>query len=258
MAPMVHWPEAMVTFDTTNGALFSADAFGTFGALDGNVFADEVDFPHKWLPDARRYYTNIVGKYGSPVQGLLKKVAGLPISTICPLHGPIWRQDIGWYVDKYQKWSTYTPEETAVMIAYASIYGDTENAAELLAAKLADAGVRDIAMYDVSGTHPSDLVAESFRCSHLVFASVTYNGGIFPAMETLLLDLKAHMLQNRTVAIMQNGSWAPTCGNQMKTILSGLKNMTILEPEVCVRSAVKAQQREEIETLAAAIADSMQ
>ena len=196
-APMVHWPEVMVTYDMTDNILFSADAFGTFGALNGNLFADEYEFKTQWLSEARRYYTNIVGKYGVQVQALLKKAGGLDIAMICPLHGPIWRKDIAWFVDKYTKWATYTPEEDAVMIAYGSIYGGTENAANILARDLADKGVRNIVVYDVSKTHPSVIVSEAFRCSHLVFASSTYNSGIFVNMETVLLDLKAHNLQNR-------------------------------------------------------------
>ncbi|MDD4511134.1 MAG: FprA family A-type flavoprotein, partial [Oscillospiraceae bacterium] len=185
MAPMVHWPEAMVTYDITDKILYSSDAFGTFGAINGNLFADEVDFETEWLPDARRYYTNIVGKYGTQVQALLKKAANLEINMICSLHGPVWRKNIGWFIDKYLKWSSYTPEDQAVMIVYGSIYGNTENAANILASKLADAGVRNIAMYDASVTHPSVIVSEAFRCSHLVFASATYNAGIFCNMETV-------------------------------------------------------------------------
>lgn len=251
MAPMVHWPEVMVTYDMTDRVLFSADAFGTFGALDGNIFADELRFERDWLDDARRYYTNIVGKYGTQVQTLLQKSAKLDIGYICPLHGPIWRKDISWFIEKYQKWSTYTPEENAVMIAYASVYGDTENAASILAGKLSDGGVKNIVMYDVSVTHPSVIVAEAFRCSHLVFASTTYNAGIFCNMETALMDLKAHNLQNRTIAILENGSWAPTAGNLMREIFSGMKNMTILENGVTIRSAVKQEQLSAIESMAA-------
>ena len=229
MAPMVHWPEVMVTYDTTDKILFSADAFGTFGAINGNLFADEIEFEHKWLDDARRYYTNIVGKYGAQVQALLKKASNVEIGMICPLHGPVWRKNIEWFVEKYQKWSTYEPEDQGVMIAYASIYGNTENAANVLASRLADKGLKNIAMYDVSVTHPSVVVSEAFRASHLVFASPTYNGGIFPNMETVLLDLKAHNLQKRTVAFMQNGTWAATSGRQMNEMVSGMKQMTVLD-----------------------------
>ena len=177
MIPMVHWPEAMVTYDAYDKVLFSADAFGTFGALNGNVFADEVNFKEEWLDDARRYLVNIVGKYGVQVQAALKKALTLDIAMICPLHGPIWREDLGWFIEKYQKWSTYTPEDHNVLILYASIYGNTENAADVLAGKLADAGEKNIAVYDVSVTDPSYLVAEAFRCDRIVFACPTYNAG---------------------------------------------------------------------------------
>ena len=229
MAPMVHWPEAMVTYDETEKILYSADAFGSFGALDGNLFADQVDFDRDWMGDARRYYTNIVGKYGTQVQALLKKASALEIEKICPLHGPVWRKNISHFIDKYNKWSTYTPEETAVMVVYASVYGNTENTAEIIASRLSERGVRNVVMYDVSETHPSVIVSEAFRCSHIIFASTTYNAGIFCNMETVLLDLKAHNLQNRTVAVIENGSWAATAGELMRKILSSMKNITILE-----------------------------
>lgn len=257
MAPMVHWPEVMVTYDTTDKTLFSADAFGTFGAMNGNLFADEVNFERDWLDDARRYYTNIVGKYGPSVQTLLKKASGLDIRTLCPLHGPVWREDISWYVDKYLTWSSYEPEEKAVMIAYGSIYGNTVNAANILACKLAERGIRNIAMYDASSTHPSTIISEAFRCSHLVFPSATYNGGIFSSMEHVLMDLKAHNLQNRTVALMENGSWGVLSGKQMKEIIGSMKNMTILEQMVTVKSSLKESQIEELDSMADAIAESM-
>ena len=257
MAPMVHWPEVMVTYDMTDKILFSADAFGTFGAMNGNIFADEVNFERDWLDDARRYYTNIVGKFGTSVQTLLKKAAGLDIQMICPLHGPVWRENISWYVDKYLTWGSYAPEERAVMIAYGSIYGNTENAANILACRLADRGVRNIAVYDVSSTHPSVLVSEAFRCSHLVFASVTYNGGIFTNMERVLGDLKAHALQNRTVALMENGSWGLIAAKQMKEIISTMKNMEILEPSLSIKSSLKKGQEAEIDAIADAIAASV-
>lgn len=257
MAPMVHWPEAMVTYDVTTKTLYSADAFGTFGALSGNLFADALDFEGEWLADARRYYTNIVGKYGTQVQALLKKASTVEIDMICPLHGPVWRSNIAWFLEKYQKWSTYTPEEDAVMIAYASVYGNTENAANILAAKLAERGVKKIAMYDVSVTHPSVIVAEAFRCSHLVFASTTYNAGIFCNMETALLDLAAHNLQNRTVAILENGSWAATSGKLMTEILSKLKNITFLGDKLTIRSSLKEDQLAALDALADALAQSM-
>ena len=257
MAPMVHWPEAMVTYDTISHTLFSADAFGTFGALNGNLFADEVNFEAEWLDDARRYYTNIVGKYGPQVQKLLEKAAGLEIETICPLHGPVWRENIGWFIEKYQRWSTYTPEDEGVVIAYGSIYGNTENAANALAARLGDAGVKNIKMYDVSQTHPSVIVSEAFRASHLVFASSTYNAGLFCNMETALLDVAAHNLQNRTIALIENGTWAPAAGKAMREILGRLKNCTILDKSVTVKSALKDSQAAELDALADAILATM-
>lgn len=257
MAPMVHWPEVMVTYDMTDKTLFSADAFGTFGAMNGNIFADELNFERDWLDDARRYYTNIVGKYGPSVQALLKKAAGLEINMICPLHGPVWRENISWYVNKYLTWSSYEPEEKAVMIAYGSIYGNTENAANILACKLADKGVKNIVVYDVSATHESVIISEAFRCSTLVFASATYNGGIFSNMEHVLMDLKAHNLQNRTVALIENGSWGVVSGKQMREILSGMKNMNVLEQTVTLKSSLKDSQEEALEELAQAVADSL-
>lgn len=250
MAPMVHWPEAMVTYDKTDKVLFSADAFGTFGAFSGNLFADELNFEKDWLDDARRYYTNIVGKYGPQVQNLLKKVAGLDIQYICPLHGPIWRKDVAWFLEKYQRWSSYTPEDRGVVIAYGSVYGHTENAAAILANRLSEKGVHNIAMYDVSNTHPSVLVSEAFRCSHLVIASATYNNGIFTPMETVLMDLKAHNLQNRTVAVIENGSWAPQAGKLIRGCFEGMKNITVLEQGVTLKSSVKEEQRAALEELA--------
>ena len=258
MAPMVHWPEVMVTYDMTDKILFSADAFGTFGAMNGNLFADEVNFERDWLDDARRYYTNIVGKFGPSVQTLLKKASALEIEMLCPLHGPVWRENIGWYVDKYLTWSSYAPEEKAVMIAYGSIYGNTENAANILACRLADLGVKNIAMYDVSSTHPSYLISEAFRCSHMVLASVTYNGGLFSYMEHFLSDLKAHGLQNRTVALIENGSWGILSGKIMGEALAGMKNMNVLEGTVSIKSSLKDGQEASLEALAKAVWGSMQ
>ncbi len=250
MAPMVHWPEVMVTYDEKDKILFSADAFGTFGALAGNIFDDEITFDTTWMNDARRYYTNIVGKYGVQVQTLLKKAASLDIEMICPLHGPIWRKDLGLLLEKYQKWSTYEPEDKTVMIAYATMYGNTENAANVLAGMLADKGVKNIAMYDVSETDVSELVAESFRCSHLVLAAPTYNSGIQPKMEAYLSDIKALNLQNRTVAVIDNGTWAATAGKQMIGTLEGMKNMTILENTISIKSALAENQLGALEALA--------
>ena len=252
MAPLVHWPEVMMTYDTTDKILFSADAFGTFGAINGNIFADEVDFERDWLDDARRYYTNIVGKYGTPVQNVLKKTAGLDIRYLCPLHGPIWRENIGWFIEKYQRWSSYTPE--AVAIFCGSIYGHTENACEILASRLAEKGVRHVRLFDVSHTDVSELVSEAFRCSHLVFASATYNGGIYTPVETLLLELKAHALQNRTVALIENGSWGPAAARLMAKHLEEMKGMEQIAPPITVKSAVKEEQYQQLLSLADAIA----
>jgi len=257
MAPMVHWPEVMVTYDTTGGVLFSADAFGTFGAINGNLFADELDFDRDCLDEARRYYTNIVGKYGAQVQALLKKASALDIKMICPLHGPVWRKDFGYFIGKYDIWSRYEPETTGVMIAYGSIYGNTENVADILAAKLAEKGVRDIAMYDVSKTDVSYLVSSAFQFSHIVLASSTYNNGIFTPMENFLLDIKAHALQNRTLAVVENGSWAPQSGKLIRSILETMKNMQVLGENLTLKSCLKECQMNDLETLAETIANDI-
>ena len=256
MAPMVHWPEVMVTYDTADGILFSADAFGTFGALNGALFADEVDFFGDYLKEARRYYTNIVGKYGTQVQALLKKAATVEIHMICPLHGFVWRRGIGDYLVKYQQWSRYEPEVTGVMIAYASVYGNTENAANILACRLRDLGICTT-VFDVSVTASSEIVAAAFEYSHLVFASTTYNAGIFISMDELLRDLASHNLQNRTVAFIENGSWAATSGKLMKEIIGSLKNMTVLEQTVSLKSSLREAQLDDIGALAEAIAATM-
>ena len=251
-APMVHWPEVMFTYIPEDGTLFSADAFGTFGALPGSVFADEVDFERDFLDDARRYYFNIVGKYGVQVTNVLKKAAGLKIGLICPLHGPVWRKDLAWYLEKYSTWSAYAPEEKCVAIFYASVYGHTQNAAEILASALAAGGVKT-KVYDVSVTHVSELLAEAFRCSHAVFAATTYNNGVFVSMENFLHDLKAHAYQNRKYAVVENGSWAPQAGGLMEEMLSSCKNMTRLGEKVTVLSAVNEGSKDALLALAAAI-----
>ena len=257
MAPMVHWPEVMVTYDEKDKVLFAADGFGTFGALNGNIFADEVDFDRDWLDDARRYYTNIVGKYGASVQALLKKASGLEIAVICPLHGPIWRENLGYILEKYQKWSTYEAEDQAVVILYATMYGNTASAADALAGRLAAKGVKKIAVYDVSNTHVSELISEIFRASHVVFAAPTYNGGIYPVMENLLADMKALAVQNKTVALMENGTWAPMTAKQMREKLAELKNVTILDTQITIKSAMAPEQEGQLEALADALAASM-
>jgi len=256
-AQMVHWPEVIFTFDTTDGTLFSADAFGTFGALDGNLFADEVNFETEWLPSARRYYTNIVGKYGPQVQKVLAKAGGLDIRRICPLHGPVWRENIGWFIDKYAHWSSYEPEEKAVVIYVGSIYGHTQNAADVVASAIADEGVRNVKVYDVSVTDASYLVAEAFRASHLIFASATYNNEIFTNMEHFLFELKEHALRSRTAAVIENGTWAPQAGKKITAMLEEMKDMTVLEPQVTIRSAAKESQRADLVALAKAVAASV-
>ena len=255
MAPMVHWPEVMVTYDAAEKLLFSADAFGTFGALNGAIFADEVDFMRDYLDEARRYYCNIVGKYGTQVQALLKKASGLEINYICPLHGFVWREKIGDYIDKYVKWSTYTPEEQGVMIAYASVYGNTANAAEIISSRLRDRGIRTV-MFDVSVTPSSDIVAAAFKWSHLLFASTTYNAGIFISMDELLRDIASHGLRGRKVALVENGSWAPTAGGLMKEILSECRDMEFIGETLTIKSALKDTQFGDIDALVDAIADT--
>lgn len=256
-APMVHWPEAIVSFDLTNGVLFSADAFGSFGALDGKLFNDEVNFDRDWIDDARRYYTNIVGKYGAHVQALLKKAAGIDIKIVCPLHGPVWRNNLGYFIDKYDKWSRYEPEEKGVMIVYASMYGNTENAASILASKLVEKGMTNVVMYDVSKTHISQLISETFKYSNVVLASVTYNLGIYPLMHNYLMDMKALNLQNRTFAILENGSWACESGKLMREFLENMRNMTVLDEKVSLTSSMTAEQLNEMDNLVDSILNSM-
>lgn len=256
-APMVHWPEAMVTFDTTNGVLFSADAFGSFIALDGKIFNDEVNFDRDWIDEARRYYTNIVGKYGPHVQLLLKKAATIDIKMICPLHGPVWRNDFGYLLDKYNKWSSYEPEEKGVMIVYGTMYGNTEAAASDLAIRLVEKGMSNVVMYDVSKTHVSYLISETFKYSHIVLASVTYNLKIYPPMLNYIEDMKALNLQKRTFALIENGSWAPQSGRLMHELLDEMKEMTILDSEMTVTSALKDSDADSMDVLADSIIESM-
>jgi len=259
-APMVHWPEVMVTFDTTNGVLFSADAFGTFGALDGKLFADEVNFDRDWLDDARRYLTNIVGKYGPHIQLILKKAGGIldQIKYICPLHGPVWREDLMYFIQKYDLWSRYEPEEKGILMVYASMYGNTESAVQALAARLCEKGVTNIAIYDVSSTDVSQLISEAFKYSHMVLASVTYNLGIYPAMHNFLMDMKALNVQNRTVAVIENGSWAIKSGDLMQNFLDEeMKNMTVLNERISMASSLGSDKVPELETLERAILESI-
>ena len=256
MAPMVHWPEVMMSYDSTDGILFSADAFGSFGALNGRIFADEVDFMHDCIDEARRYYTNIVGKYGMQVQAVLKKAAGLDIKLVCPLHSFVWRQGFGDFLEKYVKWATYEPEEKGVLIAYASVYGHTENAANILAAKLCDRGVK-VKMYDTSVTAPSFILSDAFKYSHLVFAATTYNAGIFSTMSQLLHEIAEHNLQNRKIALIENGSWAPTSGGLMRKLLEGLKGTEFIGDTLTLKSALTEGQLADLDVLADAIAESV-
>ena len=254
-APMVHWPEVLMTYDETDKLLLSADAFGSFGALNGALFADEVDFDREVLDEARRYYTNIVGKYGAQVQAVLKKAGGLDIQMLLPLHGFVWRQDLGYILGKYDLWSRYEPEERGVVIAYASVYGGTENAANILACRLREQGVQ-VAMYDTSVTPASYILAAAFRFSHVVLAAPTYNAGVFVTMENLLHDLTAHTLKNRRVAYIENGSWAPTSAWGMQKLLEPLKWEQAADT-VTLRSALRQGQQEELERMAMQLADSV-
>lgn len=257
MSPMVHWPEAMMTYDENDKILFSADAFGTFNALNGNLFNDELDFDREWLDEARRYYTNIVGKYGPQVQNVLKKASALDIQMICPLHGPVWRSDLNYILEKYDLWSRYEPEEKGVMIAYASMYGNTENMAEILAVMLAEAGVKNIHMHNISKTHVSELISDSFKYSHIVLAAPTYNNGIYPLMDNYLEDMKALSLQNRTIAVLGNGSWAPQATKLISAKIGEMKNMRLLEASVTIKSSLKEAQLEELNTLSRQIAEEV-
>lgn len=253
MAPMVHWPEVMMTYDTTDKVLFSADAFGTFGALSGNLYADEMNFEKEWLADARRYFVNIVGKYGIQVQNVLKKAATLDIKMICPLHGPVWRENLEYFINKHDLWSRYEPEEKGVALIYGSIYGHTEAAAMRMATLLAQRGVKNIHVYDASRTHVSELVAECWRVSHIVLAASTYNNGLFTPIEELLLDLKAHGFQRRIWALIENGSWAPQSGKLMRTALEEMKEMTIVGDTLSLKSAMQPSQEEQLIALADAL-----
>lgn len=257
-APMVHWPEVIMSFDATTGTLFSADAFGSFNALDGNMYADQVNFQENWLDEARRYFCNIVGKYGPQVQDVLAKAGTLDIAMVCATHGPVWRQDLGWFIDKYDKWSSYTPEDNGVVIFCGSIYGNTENAANILASQLSEAGVSNVKVYDISKTHVSWLIAECFRASNLVFAAPTYNMGIFTPMKNFLNDMVAHNLQNRCVSFIENGTWSPVSGQLMQDIVAQMPNMVKIGETITVRSGVTDENVAQLKDLAAAIALSIE
>ena len=246
-APMVHWPEVIMTYDDADKVLFSADAFGKFGALD---------VEEEWLPEARRYFIGIVGKYGVQVQAVLKKAATLPIETIAPLHGPVWRKNLGWFIGKYDLWSRCEPEEKAVVVLYGSMYGNTASAANALAAKVAAKGVK-VAVHDLSCIDNSEAVAECWRASTIVLAAPTYNGGIYLPAANLLEDLKALSLHDRTFALVENGSWAPMSAKLMAGKIGELKNCTVLDAKVTVRGRLTATQDAELEACAAAVAASM-
>jgi flavorubredoxin len=255
-APMVHWPEVMMAFDTSCGALFAADAFGTFGALDGGIFADEYDFEKDFLESARRYYANIVGKYGMQVQAVLKKAAGLDIKMILSLHGPVWRKDLNVILDLYQKWSTYEAESDDIFVAYGSLYGHTAAAAEAVAAGLRDKTGKNVKVYDVSGTDVSYLIGEVWRCKKVVLLCPTYNNSIYPPMESFLTDMAALSVQNRTFALGQNGTWAPATVKLMTEKLSALKNVTIVETNLTIKSALHASDKEALDAFVDAIVNA--
>jgi flavorubredoxin len=256
MAPMVHWPEVMVTYDTTDKILFSADAFGSFGTLDGALFADEINYEKEYLDEMRRYYANIVGKYGLQTQSLLKKAASLDIEIICPLHGFVWRSKIEEIISKYNLWSSYVSEELGVVIVYGSIYGNTETAAEILASKLHEREIQTT-LFDASNTHVSQLVSATFQWSHLVLASVTYNGGLFPPIGTLIDQLTTRNFQNRTIGVIENGTWAITSGNLIRNKLEKSKNINMLSSSVSIESSLKEKNLLQIEDMADEIAKSM-
>ena len=252
-APMVHWPEVLFAYDATTKALLSADAFGTFGALDGGIFADEYDFEKQFLDSSRRYYANIVGKYGVQVQAVLKKAAGLDIQLILPLHGPVWRKDLNVILEKYQKWSTYQSESDGVIVVYGSLYGHTASAAEKVASSLRDKGALDVKVYDVSGTDVSYLIGEVWRANKIVLMCPTYNGGIYPPMEGFINDMIALGVQNRTFALAQNGTWAPVTGKMMSEKLTNLKNVNILENVLTIKSALGTKDLEALDSFTDAI-----
>ena len=247
MAPMVHWPEVMVSYESTEKILFSADGFGKFGALDAE---DEEG----WVCEARRYYFNIVGKYGAPVQALLKKAANLDIQMICPLHGPILKEDLGYYIGLYDTWSSYKPENKGVLVAYASIHGNTAKVAEKFAEMLRERGVEKVVVSDLAREDMAEVIEDAFRYDRMVVAGASYDGGVFPCMQDFLHHLQSKAYQNRTVGIIENGSWGPTAGRTMKAILETMKNVTIVDPMVTIRSTMKDADIPALEALADMVA----
>lgn len=256
-APMVHWPEVMVTYDVEDKILFSADAFGMYGGLDGKLFDDMYDFTDELLDEMRRYYANIVGKYGTQVNDLLDKMDTLDVSMVCPLHGTIIRDNIDLIKAKYRKWASYEPEDEAVVIAYASVYGGTRDVAEKLAFKLSDAGIHDLALFDLSVTDPSYVLADAFRASNIVLASVTYNAGVFPKMEQLVDELVAHNLQGRRFSFIQNGSWGPIAGKKMMQAVEQIPGHEVVGELFTIKSRMTDEQDAELDALAQAIVDSI-
>ena len=257
-APMVHWPEVMVSYEMTKGILFSADAFGSFGKIGDKLFADEVDYDSDWIAAARRYYTNIVGGYGMPVQALLKKASQLDIKMILPLHGLVWRENFGYFLDKYNKWSIYEPEEKGILIVYASMYGNTEKAVGIFEEMLKEKGVTNIATYNVSNTDTSYLISETFRLSHVVIASPTYNSDIFPLLHPYLRRMKTLNLKNRTFAIIENSSWGPKAGDIIHDYLTKeIKQMTVLDERVRIISDLDDSNTPEMTSLADAVVESL-
>ena len=257
MAPMVHWPEAMFAYDTLTGTLFSADAFGTFGALESSIFADDYDFEKEYLDDARRYYANIVGKYGAQVQAVLKKAAKIDIKFICPLHGPVWRgEHIAWFIDKYQKWSKYEPEDDGIVVIYGSLYGHTASAAEAFAAKLRAKSGKDVKVYDISKTHSSNIIGEIWRVGKIVIFSPTYNNGIYLPVANLLHDMECLTVQNKVIALAQNGTWAPVSAKLMNEKLSTLKNVKIVDNVLTIKSALHASDEEALDVFVEAVTEA--
>ena len=255
MTPMVHWPEVMMTYERTEKILFSADAFGHFGALSGQIFADEINFDSMW-DEARRYYSNIVGKYGVQVQMALKKLSGLEIDYVCPLHGLVWRKGFEKYLEKYQQWSLYKPEENGVLIVYGSIYGNTQNAAEVLAKHIVEAGQTNVKVVDVSKTDGSYIISDMFRFSHIVLASATHDAMVFAPMGNLIHLMEHHGVQNRKFAVIENGTWAPMAGKLMEERLLALKGMEKIGEKVKVRSSLKKDGDEQLKDLAMQIVGS--
>ena len=249
MAPMVHWPEVMFTYDETDKILFSADGFGTFGALDGRIFNDEIDYKHGFMDEARRYYANIVGKYGAQVQAVFRRLPK-EINCVCPLHGPIWRKDISFFLEKYQAWSTYTPEVKGVFIVYSSMYGNTELAANILALKLAERGVVNMKMVDVSAHHYSYHISDMFKYSTIVFAAPSYNASVHPKMNELIHEMKELTIRNRTYAMIENASWAPSAAKTIKGVVDELKDMRQIGETLTIKSAISEEQESKLDELA--------